>query len=699
MFTLTVTEKGQKDQVYTLDGEINIIGRLKSNSISLNASYGISREHLKITPVDQDSWKVECISHLGGLIFNEREVSECIVKNNDSFFLQNYIFTLCKVEKVEKKELHSAIVETPLNEISKEITPSEFSESQEDISADEDHEGPDLPFATNEESSKLQKAPDLSSNIGDQSQLTESLTVIPQLHSHLKPYLVISLSEEEEDQVIELSDKELWVVGRDPSSDICIEDINISRHHFKIKKKGLDFFIEDLGSSNGTSINKTLIKPQTTQPLSSGDIISVLNIEIYFEIRNVNFKKKEGICLPVKSSAPSDSPLLPVKSLQGHLPQHSDHPPFNAPAVIPNAVLGETVMTAIPGSKTSKKRPILILLILLILGGGFFLLSNNKQKVENLEDLESVDTGTFESLTDEEKENTKSLYILAQQQYQMKKFELCNQTLEQLHSIVAFYQESQDLITTCQSGAESVQIQLEIENQKKQEEQERRELRKIVSNCKSRFNSFRNLEELEQCLSEAITIDPEDEELNILTLDFETQETNKKQRAERLLNIRNQVQKETSIYNQAKKLKDNNQLLKSIPAYKSFLLRKHPSSMKQLVQTAQEELSEMQETIQSQKDSLINNCQALMDSKRYKEAYQICQNVFTVSPNNKQAGQAIETAMRELHKKLKPLFNESVINESLGQVEIAKKQWGLIIEQDIPNGRYSSKAQKKLSKY
>ena len=657
MFTLIVKEKGKDDKTYTLKESSHFIGRQKDNLISLDTSYGVSRKHLQIQQIDESSWKVECLSNLGGLIFNGEEVSECVVKNNDSFSLQKFTFILQQEAQSVSQEINQEIP----NEEPSQISLKKSSTTPE-VQLPDSYEG----SQTNEES----------------SQSTDSKTEMPQLNHSLKPYLIVSLSENEEDQVIELNDRDLWVIGRDPSSDICIEDVNISRNHFKITKKDLNFFIEDLGSSNGTSINNKLIKPKEEIALNSGDVISILNIEIYFEIRDVNFEKKEGALLPLKTP---ESPLS--LSEEPHQP--------NTPAIIPNAVLSEeTMMTPIP-KKSSKKRLVVIFVLFSVLGVSLYFKSQKETKPQT----EEAEEGTSSALSQEKQEEIKNLYILAQQQYQMKKFELCHQTLKQLHSATPFYKESQDLIIACRSGAESVQIQLEIQNQKKQEEAERKKLNKIVANCKSRINSFNTLTQLEGCLAEAITIDPEDKELNILRLDFETKETDRKQRQEEVQKLRNRVRNEKAIYNRAKKLKEKSQLLKAIPAYKKFILRDHPATLSQLVQTAREELFEMEQTIQEQIDSFMSECRELMETRSYKKAYKVCQKVFSVSPKNKIAQRATDTARAELNEQLKPLFNESIINESLGQVEIAKKQWVLIIERDIPNGKYALKARKKLDKY
>ena len=63
------------------------------------------------------------------------------------------------------------------------------------------------------------------------------------------------------------------MMGRDPSADIRILDDVVSRKHACISCQGERYFLEDLGSSNGTYLNGKLIKGAT--PLSSGDQIGL----------------------------------------------------------------------------------------------------------------------------------------------------------------------------------------------------------------------------------------------------------------------------------------------------------------------------------------------------------------------------------------------------------------------------------------
>jgi predicted component of type VI protein secretion system len=70
-----------------------------------------------------------------------------------------------------------------------------------------------------------------------------------------------------------LLDQELLTLGRDPSSEIVINDPQVSRQHARIKCQGNLTVIEDVGSTNGTFVNgMRLTGPHT---LADGDTISL----------------------------------------------------------------------------------------------------------------------------------------------------------------------------------------------------------------------------------------------------------------------------------------------------------------------------------------------------------------------------------------------------------------------------------------
>jgi ABC transport system ATP-binding/permease protein len=67
--------------------------------------------------------------------------------------------------------------------------------------------------------------------------------------------------------------KEVMSIGREASNDIAIPDTEISRNHARISRKGGAYVLEDLGSTNGTFVNKQrLIAPRALVP---GDVIGL----------------------------------------------------------------------------------------------------------------------------------------------------------------------------------------------------------------------------------------------------------------------------------------------------------------------------------------------------------------------------------------------------------------------------------------
>ncbi len=80
---------------------------------------------------------------------------------------------------------------------------------------------------------------------------------------------------------LEVPAKDEVVVGReDPISDIFPDvdltnlggmENGVSRKHAVIHREGMDFTVEDMGSTNGTYINKKKIQPHARQTIKPGD--------------------------------------------------------------------------------------------------------------------------------------------------------------------------------------------------------------------------------------------------------------------------------------------------------------------------------------------------------------------------------------------------------------------------------------------
>jgi hypothetical protein len=62
-------------------------------------------------------------------------------------------------------------------------------------------------------------------------------------------------------------------IGRSPKSDIFLDDVTVSREHAMIVRDGDGFRLRDLGSLNGTYVNRRRIESE--EPLEDGDEVQV----------------------------------------------------------------------------------------------------------------------------------------------------------------------------------------------------------------------------------------------------------------------------------------------------------------------------------------------------------------------------------------------------------------------------------------
>jgi pSer/pThr/pTyr-binding forkhead associated (FHA) protein len=69
-----------------------------------------------------------------------------------------------------------------------------------------------------------------------------------------------------------LLDKDMTTAGRHPESDIFLDDVTVSRRHAEFSRTGGSFLVRDVGSLNGTYLNRERIDEA---PLSNGDEVQI----------------------------------------------------------------------------------------------------------------------------------------------------------------------------------------------------------------------------------------------------------------------------------------------------------------------------------------------------------------------------------------------------------------------------------------
>ena len=68
-------------------------------------------------------------------------------------------------------------------------------------------------------------------------------------------------------------------IGRDPASDIFLNDVTVSRAHARLYVAGIDVRVEDAGSLNGTYVNGECV---TEAALVNGDTLQIGRFRMVF---------------------------------------------------------------------------------------------------------------------------------------------------------------------------------------------------------------------------------------------------------------------------------------------------------------------------------------------------------------------------------------------------------------------------------
>jgi hypothetical protein len=74
-------------------------------------------------------------------------------------------------------------------------------------------------------------------------------------------------------------DHDRMTIGRRPDSDVFLDDVTVSRDHALLVKRGDDYYLDDLGSLNGTYVNRHRIE---SHRLEDGDELQVGKFKLTF---------------------------------------------------------------------------------------------------------------------------------------------------------------------------------------------------------------------------------------------------------------------------------------------------------------------------------------------------------------------------------------------------------------------------------
>lgn len=628
-----------------------VAGRSTQSQILLEGAPEISRSHLKI--FEQNGvWKVEVISRFG-------ELYQKIVSPSGQFWEKTE-----KIEIRDRGEFSVPPFEFLLihdHEVNDQFGKSQFALVERT---------PQFPLSENFEDNRMGK-----DSRGEKA-LSENTQVII---NSINPYLIIH--SDGEAHTFQLAGVQ-WIVGREKTATICFEHPLMSRKHFEIKNENDVYFVRDLGSSNGTSLNGDKLEPQKWFELNSGDRLGIVDLVFEFEIRDSSFEQRLA-----------------------SLPQEirEENPFFESPQNLQFASQSQLQPNQVLDEKKQKTKLFRIRLgiataVLVLLG---FYFSNEGSENKNLSSSEktsSSQSNAFEKLPAEKKLFIKDTYKLADRLFKEGKFETARQEIAKIHELVPQYEESLQI-----EKYAAVAIQTQIDQQKAEEIEKQRiemeaKIKTTVDQCRQRLNSKIEMKEIDDCLSPVIALNPEHAE--ILALKNQVEEIIGKRAVDRQRAGEREagIKKLQNLFSKAESLQKADKALEAIEAYQMVANSKLPDPG-DLTGKAKREIASLQQKVQTQQSELEKNADELSKAGNLKGAIGALQAALRVNPENEVVKGRLNGLITELKKQMQTIYQEAIFEEGMGEVTTATAKWKKILELSIPEEEYFKKAKMKLKKY
>ena len=472
-----------------------------------------------------------------------------------------------------------------------------------------------------------------------------------------KPCLKIGYVDRNETELLQLEGNH-WVAGRDSDSEIPIRDNRASRSHFEIFRTRENFFLVDLGSANGTTLNGTRAPEHDPIRLESGDVVAISGVEMTFEIRDTS----SGVWPDMPRGVARDQALFPRSASEKK-------------SKLRHSFYAEAQMLA-------------IVLVVTIGSFGFHVWNLSRGNVLVDRALAS------DNLKPGEKIFVKESFAQAQSLYAAGKYDACLVELNKVHLMIPNYEYSEDLQDFCEQGIELTKHRNEVDRINRATEKMTQEVASVVARCKKQLTEDSSVAETRSCLEPALIANPADPAIGELISAAKARVAEQKIVKERDHERKTREYICKSGVKHAKSLSESNKLAQAILAYDSVM-----GSSCADANIAKREVASIRVKLDAKISGFLKQCEDFGHKGQFKDAYKYCDRAVTEDPSNEAAKTRAAQMALELRHQIKNIYDDSVLEESLGNVDSAVEKWRRIVREDLDFDDYARKAKAQLEKY
>jgi pSer/pThr/pTyr-binding forkhead associated (FHA) protein len=673
VFRLKVRLHGTDVKEVALEsGREYTFGRGSDCDIQLEDQPGISRTHFKVFE-DEGAWTAQVVSKFGDINLAGNPVQSVKLEIGTVFKLSGYDF--CFFEQ------QSSVV-TPINSQS------------EDASVDQSQAmavGQSQVMSSNVPVPTYTPAPFEGS---------DEATRVMEMQAWGDPYVrIVEGSGREE--TIKLEGRK-WIAGREDGSQILLNDRKASRRQFELVCSPQGNFVRDLGSSNGTQLNGMPLAPDELKPLKSGDVIQVGQLQVYFEVRDPSFERRLQVVpreiiqqqLPAVQAVHYEMITYPVVQGPGGAVRVGTS---GAPSVY-EAPAWEARSRNAKDAKTKRFRFILICIILGAVGFYFYDDSNQKSptKQNSKTTVQTPQQQAFAKLPLQKQQFVKEAFILGKNLYIQGKGAMAAEQFAKIHEILKDgYEDSLAMAQECAAQAEQEIRRRQIEEDMKQAAANKLVVARNLDECKKIADRTYDESELRTCLAPSYNLDPTNPTINeyINKVQVRVAERDLKQQKGRAYAA--SIARGEALFRDAEAIEKRGDNDAAVDAYRKHFNSPYPDP-KHLKEISRKKAGIIEGNKSASIKSYLAAAEQAFVNKDYKSAITSINKAKALDPYSAEAAELNSRINREKDQKLREIYEESILNEGLGQIDAAKANWKKILDTDHPDGLYYKRARNKL---
>ncbi len=641
-------------------GKTYIAGRKEGCDILLDKIPGISRKHFEISEQQPGVWLVQVLSKVMLVEHEDEERDEFTIAGSGQFTLHPYIFQY----EIADSLPGPSPVTYPKSHLEDQYASEDNSEDLSELAV------------INQDGENLAEA----NSPGEDFDGNDEKTAIQNFSG--VPYMKIIGQNGKKSEYFRLEGN-LWVVGGDENASIFIKDPNAAKNHFEISKTDKGYFIVDSGSGQGTELNGQRLNANKASRLLSGDIVTVGETSLQFELRDQAFQRKV-----------SNIPLNLYKNPLVFFDQEVAM--VSLDDTNDSSGQAEVVSQDLFSDPKKKKKFILAALAIVLVGAVIA-----KEFIENAnrkDNREIVTADPFSQLSPAEQKIVIQTHRLAKQLYLSGNFELALVQLEKLHSIIPSYKDSQEIEEYCINSRDIRRQQAAIEQQRKEKAQLEAQVLSLIAQCHKEYQNSQDTEGIKACLAPALDLDPNNPAISQLISEVSARAEEQKIRQKIAQEQADKIRRGKELFEKAKALHQGQDFHKAMEAYENHIHSGLPDPSN-LVQTSKRKLATIEKKIRTEKQKLIQSAQGLYGNTKLKEAILTARMAQKVDPYDPKISTFIYNAERELTGQMRNIYMDSIIEERFGNLESSRLKWEEIVRLDVPDGEYFKKSKRKLRQY